>query len=293
MKSTRIAAGGVLLAAAAASLGGLAACGSSDKKSSSAKPTALALSISESGKKASFKAPATVKGGLTRITLKNAGKQPHSAQLVQTTGGHAPEDALKTLGSNSNKIPDWIRLIGGLGTVAPGQSASAVLNVPAGKYALVDTTGEQSGGGRPATKVMTVSAGKQGSLPSTSATITGANPSKDRYKWQISGALKTGQNNVTFASKGKEAVHFVGVVRYTGNHSEQELIKALKTNGPPPKYADQATFYNTALDDGGRTQTTPLTIKKPGKYLMFCPLTDRDGGKEHFEEGMLTTVNVK
>jgi hypothetical protein len=27
--------------------------------------------------------------------------------------------------------------------------------------------------------------------------------------------------------------------------------------------------------------------------VLFCPLADRDGGKPHFEEGLLKTVDVK
>src|SRR4051794_18979681 len=70
----------------------LAACCSSKKKSSSTssgsggQPTALSISATESGKKASYSAPATVKGGLVTVSFKNDGKQPHSAQLVRIDG---------------------------------------------------------------------------------------------------------------------------------------------------------------------------------------------------------------
>jgi hypothetical protein len=38
---------------------------------------------------------------------------------------------------------------------------------------------------------------------------------------------------------------------------------------------------------------TKLELSKPGRYVLFCPLTDREGGKSHDQEGLLTTVEVK
>ena len=40
------------------------------------------------------------------------------------------------------------------------------------------------------------------------------------------------------------------------------------------------------------SQTTPLPISKAGKWVLFCPLADREGGKSHDQEGLLTTVDV-
>ena len=69
-------------------------------------------------------------------------------------------------------------------------------------------------------------------------------------------------------------------------------MKALKSNAPPP-FGDPSSFTTTAVLDGGLAQTTPLKFTKPGKYVLFCPLSDRDGGKPHFEQGLVTTVDVK
>ena len=94
-------------------------------------------------------------------------------------------------------------------------------------------------------------------------------------------------------SKGKQAIHLILAFRVTGNPSKADILKSLKTNGKPPKFVDQSSFVGTAVIDGGKSQVTPLALSKPGKYVLFCPLSDRDGGKPHFAEGLLTTVNVK
>lgn len=280
----------------------IAGCGSSSKKSTTAAsgqaattPTTLALSISEAGKASKFAGPASVKGGVVTVQLANNGKSPHGAQLVRILPPYTIEQALKTLGGESRKTPSWLHAEGGVGAAGPGGSASATVSLPAGNYAVIDFLGAESGqgSGPPAFAPLTVTPGQEGALPATGTTITAAAPSKDHYKWQISGPLKVGANAVTFQSKGKDALHELGAVRITGNESVAQLVKALQTNGPPPSYVDVATRDQTAVLDGGKSLTTQLTLSKPGTYVFFCHLTDRDGGKPHFAEGLITKVTVK
>jgi len=277
----------------------LAACGSSKKKSSTAATAAsatLTLSISESGRSASFTAPSTTKGGLVAVHLTNNGKKPHGAQLLRITGGHTVQDAIKATAGESNKTPDWIRAQGGIGGAAPGETAAATLDLPAGKYAIVDFAGAEEGPNapQPAISQMTVTPGASAALPATGTTITAAAPAKDKYKWQISGPLKAGTNEITFASKGKDALHHVVAVRLSADVPVATVLKDLeKENAPPPSYIDQSVNYSTAVLDGGKSETTQLILPKPGNYIFLCHLTDRDGGKPHFAEGLITKVNVQ
>jgi hypothetical protein len=268
-----------------------AGCGSSSKSNA---PAALSLTISEQGKKATYQAPKSASGGLVAVNLSNRGKAPHGVEFIQYTGSHTQADALKVLGANSNKIPSWIKLQGGIGSVPGGQAGTADVNIPAGNYVLADAaafSGPSSG--PPATAPLKVTGGTSGSLPATPATVTAANPAKDKYKWQISG-LKAGSNDVTFNSKGKDALHLIFAVPVKGKAPPLSQIKKdLASHGPPPPYADAQNAQSTAILDGGSSQTTTLDLKKPGQYIFFCPLTDRDGGKPHFEEGLLKLETVK
>ena len=116
MRSSNLACRLALGACAATVVAALAACGSS-----STKPSKLSLSISEQGKKASFTAPKSAKGGLVDVTFKNSGKAPHGVQFVQYTGGHTAADVFKQIGAGSNKTPSWIKGLGGT-TAVPGLS---------------------------------------------------------------------------------------------------------------------------------------------------------------------------
>jgi hypothetical protein len=279
----------------------LAACGSSSKKSNSSGAgkaggtgAGLDLAIAETGKTAKYTAPKTVTGGLQTLTLANKGKKPHGAQLVRVVGNHTPQEVLKQIASQSNKTPSWLRAEGGLGPVPPGKTADATLVLEPGKYVVFDPPEGPSGpGGAPAYSQLTVAGGSGGALPNTPTTITAANPGKDKYRWDVSGQLTTGTQNVTFVSKGKNSFHLIGAFRVKGNPSQAEIIKGLGSNGAPPKFVDQASFSTSAVIDGGKSQTTPITFTGPGKWVLWCPLTDRDGGKEHFKEGLLKTITVK
>ena len=291
MKSSRPRAGASVAAALLLAAGGLAACGSSDNGGGGgSKPTSLSFTVKEAGKKATFSGPSTSKGGLVSLKLTNNGKAPHGAQLVLLRGNHTTQEALKVIGAESDKTPDWIRGLGGIGSVPPGQTAQATVNLPAGKYLLADAASQ---GGPPGYTQLTASSGKKGSLPSTATTVVGQKKSEKHYDWQVSGQLKPGKNDVTFKSEGEDAIHLIALARVKGNPSEAEIKKGFAKQGPPPSFVDQSTFQASAVLDGGRSETTPLYLKKPGKYVLFCPLSDREGGKPHLEEGMLKTVTVK
>jgi hypothetical protein len=282
----------VLTVAALAGAALIAGCGSS-----STKPTKLSMSISEKGKAASFQVPKTATSGLVDLSFKNNGKAPHGVQLVQYTGNHTAQDVLKTIGGNSNVTPEWIRGQGGTDIVPGGKSTSATLNLPAGNYLVVDSA-QQGGGpssGPPATAQMKFSSGSTGDLPSTPATIAAENPAKDKYKWNISG-LKTGENNVTFDSKGKEAIHLILAVPVKGKAPPLSQIKKDlgSQSGPPPSWADFQNIQSSAVLDGGSSQTLSFNLPKSGQYVFFCPLHDRDGkGKSHDQEGLLSVETVK
>ena len=112
MKKLALCAFVVLLASALA-----AGCGSSKKKKKkSSAQTTQSITIERSD--AALKAPASVEGGLTEITVKNTGKKPGGAQLVRVTGNQTAEEVGKAgtaWGDKGKPLPDWLQLEGGVG----------------------------------------------------------------------------------------------------------------------------------------------------------------------------------
>jgi hypothetical protein len=280
------------LAAATAIVALAVAAGCGD---SSTEPTKVSMSISEKGKAATFNTPKSFKGGLVELSIKNNGKAPHGVQLVRYTGSHTADDALKQLGSNSDKTPDWLRAEGGTPAVAGGQSTKASLNLTAGNYLMIDSAQLGPGSGPPANAQVKVTSGDTGDLPDTPGNVTAARTGKDKYAWEISG-LEAGNNEITFDSEGKDALHFIIAAPVKGKAPSQSKLESdfsKAGQGPPPPYLDFNNARSTAILDGDLSQTTDLELKKPGQYIFFCPLTDRDGGKSHDQEGLLKVVTVK
>ncbi len=164
------------------------------------------MTITEQGKTASLKVPKTATGGLVELSFNNNGKAPHGVQLIRYTGDHTSDDVIKVISSGGDKTPDWIKGEGGTSPVGGGQSDSATLNLPEGKYLVTDSA--QGGGGPPATADMEFSSGDTGDLPSTPATVKAASTGRDEYEWDISG-LKAGKNQITFDSEGHNTLHLI------------------------------------------------------------------------------------
>jgi hypothetical protein len=239
-----------------------------------------------------YTVPASVTGGLTQLRLANGdAKTPRSAQLVRYDDGHTAAAAYAEVVKNSNKTVTWVHAEGGLGAVAPKATATATIDLPAGNYLVVDLFGGSSG--KPKFASFTVGAGQSAPLPAVSPKVTASRVGKDKYAWKLGGALKTSTKNVTFAAGGTQTLHFLGAFRIKGKHTKAQIIKALKAHGKPPSWIDQKSFYESAVLDGGVSQVTPIALRSKGTYVLFCPLTDKDGGKPHFEEGLLKTVSVR
>jgi hypothetical protein len=272
-------------ATALAAILAIAGCGSSGNDT----PSVLKIGVSEKGKTASFDLPKSAAGGLVEVKLTNEGKVPHGVQFIRYTGGHTGRDVIEEVSGENKKTPDWIRGEGGIGGVEGGQTANATLNLEAGKFLVVDAA--ELGEGKPATAEMTITEGDEGDLPSTDGTVTAEETGDDEYAWDVSG-LRAGQQQITFDSEGDEALHLIIAVPVKGKAPPLSQIKKdFSKEGPPPPYIDFESAQSTAVLDGGKSQTTPIDLKS-GEYIFFCPLTDRDGGKPHDQEGLLAVEKV-
>jgi hypothetical protein len=176
-----------------------------------------------------------------------------------------------------------------VGSTPPGAKGTATVTLEPGHYMVADTSQD----GPPAFTELDVTAGEGGSLPSTDTTITAAEKGEDKWAWDVSGPLKSGDSTITFKSEGKEAIHFIGAVRLTKDVSKDQVVKALAEEGKPPNFIDERTFASTAILDGEKSQVTQFRFSQPGKWVLFCPLPDRGEDKPHDQQGLVSIVDVK
>jgi hypothetical protein len=267
----------------------LTACGSSKKA------TKVSVTLTTAGKSTKVTAPKSVKGGLVEVTVHNKTKLPGDAQFVRLTGNHTAQEALKVVGGNSPKIPEWINGGGGPYNAKPGGTSTVTVNLPAGKYIVVNDEATQNGpgGGPPGYASLTVTSGDNGDLPSSTADITAKTVSKDKYAFDISG-LKAGDNAVKFTNDSKGELHHVQAFPVNDGASLDQIKKVFASSGPPkgkPPVDFEGNVGTTVLN-GKTDEVTHLNLKK-GKYVFLCFLTDHDGGKPHFLKGLAKIEDIK
>ena len=243
--------------------------------SGSDEPTVLRIGVSEKGKTASFSVPKSTTGGLVEVKLTNEGKAPHGGQFVRYEDGHTAAEALELLESESEKTPDWLRAEGGIGGVGGGESATATLNLEEGNFLISDAA---SFGEKPATAELTVEGGSSGDLPGHRSHGDGGRNGRGQVRL---GRLRPDRrpDQITFDSEGDEAIHLIIAAPLKGKVPPLSQIKkefGEEKEGPPPPTSiskrRRAPRSSTAA-----SRRRPVELK-PGKYLFFCPLTDRDGG---------------
>ena len=222
----------ILLAALAVVL--VSACGDDDEDDSSADssaPAKLAVKVTEVGKGSRLSVPKSVEAGPTTLSLRNTGKAPHDAQLVRVEGDQTAAQVLKAIDASGDgkPLPEWLRAAGGVGTVAPGKSATATDLLSPGKHFVLDTEPDQPNGG---TAEFEVTGEATDELPGAPVTI-----SAKEYGFVAEG-LKAGTAKVTFDNVGKEPHHVIAVP-YAKGATLAEVRKAFaqqpgqQSSGPP------------------------------------------------------------
>lgn len=221
----------------AAAAPGLAACGDDDKDASASDTAKVAITATESGKRAKLTAPTSVPAGVVTVTLTNNGKFPHEAGLARIDAGHSVAEALKVLRSDEEgaPIPVWIHGAGGTGSVAPGGSASATQPLTAGTYVVTDSAATDQGLPlRAADAAFTVKGDATGDkLPATTASIEAF-----EYGFKTSG-LKVGKNTVEFSNTGNE-LHHVIAAPFRPGATLAKVTSALKSNKASRRWTSSA-----------------------------------------------------
>ncbi len=261
----------------------VAGCG---QGGSTSRPEPLNLELTESGDRASYSgAPREVPAGLARISLKNAGKAPHEAQLVRVDGEHSAQEVLQAIGGTEQggRIPAWLHAAGGVSTTGPGQTNTAVQPLEEGTHYVLDMESEDPSKGAQA-KFDVKGGGGVAEPPDAPATITAS-----EYKFETAG-LKAGSNRVRFENAGQEPHHIIMAPLKRGKTIDDVRAFARTEKGEPP--VEEEKFVGTAVLDGGASQVVDLELQK-GKYVGLCFITDRKGGPPHVAKGMVMEVKVQ
>ena len=259
------------------------ACGDDGREQKAAKAAPAAFELSGSGKHKKLTGPSAITAGLVRLTFKNATSEHGGVQLFRGTRGHSGAEAREAgarWGDGGKPLPNWVKIEGGTPWAAPGETSSAVQELPAGDYMAVDFDSN-------AVTPLKVTTGDDGvSPPSADARIEAS-----EYRFTATG-LTAGANSVEFANTGKQP-HFFAAAPFKPGATIEQVREYVRTRkGESPVVEDREAETISAVLDGGRTQVIQLNLRK-GRYALLCFIPGRAGGPPQAFKGMISEAVVE
>lgn len=259
----------------------LAACGDSDSEDSQE----LSYTIEAKGKATTVTAPESAETGLAEITVTNDSKAEADLQLIRVEGDRTPEEVVKGLGQaiQGKSFPEWFFAAGGIGVLKPGQSATVTQVLQPGDYYAFNTSG-----GPPDAKsaVMTEVTGEE-----SDEEIEGGEATVDAAEYVFNAeTIPAGATEIAFDNIGAQPHHLIASP-LKGDSTADDAEKFFKTEQGAPPMEEKGTV-STAVLEGGEGQLVTLDLE-PGRYALYCFITDRKGGPPHVFKGMVDEVEVE
>jgi hypothetical protein len=255
----------------------VAACGDEEEAQS------LTFTLSDDGKAAKLSGPESAETGLAEITLENESKGDGDLQLIRVEGDHSAEDVVKGLGAamQGKAFPEWFFAAGGVGATASGESQTVTQVLQPGTYYAFDTESTPDAASVPAIDV----SGED------SSEVVEADDSVEAFDYGFEAeTLPSGEVELAFDNTGDEPHHLLTAPLLDDNTVEdvERSFKSEKGKLPFDENAVQAT----SVIEGGEGQLLTLDLE-PGRYVMLCFISDRDGGPPHALKGMVEEVEVE
>lgn len=112
-------------------------------------------------------------------------------------------------------------------------------------------------------------------------TVTG----KD-FKFDAPDEIPAGLTEFRFLNKGP-SIHHMQILKLTNGKTFSDLIKALKVQGPPPRWIKEVGGPNAP---GPGMESNATLMLDPGNYAIICFVDI--GGAPHFTKGMVRPLKV-
>jgi uncharacterized cupredoxin-like copper-binding protein len=257
----------------------LAACGDSEDSQE------LSFTVESKGKSAVVTAPETAEAGLAEITLTNDSDAEADLQLIRVKGDKSTEEVVEGLGEaiQGKAFPEWLFTAGGVGTVEPGESATVTQVLQPGNYYAFNTSG---GPPSPQATALTEVTGEE-----SDEEIEGGEATVDAAEYVFNAeTLPSGDAEIVFDNIGAQPHHLIASP-IKGDATAEEVEEAFKSEKGPPPLEEKGT-KSTAVLEGGEGQLVTLDLE-PGRYALYCFITDREGGPPHALKGMVDEVEVE
>lgn len=267
----------VLALAAFAALA-IAACGDEEVQS-------LSYTATKQGKETTLEGPSSAETGLADISFENESGEEAELQLIRVEGNHSAEEAVEALGGavEGKPFPDWFFAGGGVGTLPAGESETVTQVLKPGTYYAfnTETDGPPDAGSVPALEVTGEEVDEE---VGGEATVTAG-----EYAFETE-ELSSGEVEIDFDNAGAQPHHLIASP-LKGDATAEQVEAFFKTEKGEPPLEEKGT-RSTAVIEGGEGQAVTLDLE-PGRYVLYCFISDRQGGPPHALKGMVDEVEVQ
>lgn len=224
----------------------------------------------------------TARPGRARIRLINGSTKEGELQLVRVEGEHSPEEAAEGLAKaiEARPLPDWFFAAGGVGPVPSGELATVTQVLEPGTYYPFDTTTLAA---EPLTAV--VVEGEESDEELEADVVVSAID----YGYEID-ELSTGPTEIAFENAGAQP-HNLRIAPLLGDSTAEDAKRFFRNEEPRPPL-DEEDAESTPVIEAGESQLVEIDLE-PGRYVLFCTVSDRKGGYYHSLKGMVEEVEVE
>jgi hypothetical protein len=231
--------------------------------------------------------------GYVLMNVVNNSKDNNSAGVLGPGPGRTMDDlkAAAATPEASDEIPPFLyeaTVLGGPGDIDPGKSAQAVINVPAGDWAVF------AEGSQPPVFISAKQTADSSTRPPTADTKIELG---DFYFNGFSEGVKPGPQVWEVTNTGKQ-IHMMVVGKVPDGTTEQQVIDTFtaQETGTPVAGALQESDLQPAgtgvlLISSGQTMYVTADLEA-GTYVALCFVTDPQTHKLHAMEGMVSVFQV-
>ncbi|HEU5433983.1 MAG TPA: hypothetical protein VFU81_20100 [Thermomicrobiales bacterium] len=233
-----------------------------------------------------------VPAGLVLMTVVNNSKDATGAAILGPPEGATMQDLqnMAATPAPDQGFPPFLyqaRILGGPGEVPPGGSAQAVVNIPAGDWAVF-------GEGNQPPSMLTATGGTPTAQtePTASVTVT----EMEFSFLGLDGPVPAGPQVWKVVNNGKQP-HMLVLGKVPAGTTLDQIMAVVALPGnatPAPGMLQESDFQpvgGVLLQSTGTTVWPALDLA-PGRYVALCFVTDPATGAPHAMEGMVTLFDV-
>jgi len=228
----------------------------------------------------------TLQAGWHAFRVVNEGRQPHMAVFARLDSGKTLADVVAAIKS---KTPaSWVREVGGINAVLPGDSLTSALDLPAGSYVIACFVVDSSGKYHILDGMISTFTVADTGLPAIPEPVGSDTVGLTSFRITFTAPPTAGPHVYRVENVDTTAMnHDFVLVRLLAGKSRQDVFDWMTTmRGPAPFTVAGAT---TGMAPGLHDFVWVDLV--PGDYLALCLMSAPDG-KRHYEHGMVANFSV-